>query len=86
MYNIFCRVNAAIGSNAAKYSSDIDEALRIKEAPQVSEVAVLKPEEVKMRKQLEGTIKVQETVCYYKLFSYICFITIFVCLGVYRSS
>lgn len=59
---LYCRVNATVFTNVAKFSSNIDDALKIKEAPQVSEVAVLKPEEVKMRKQLEGTITVKGPV------------------------
>lgn len=58
------RSNVVVSTQVTKYSSNIDDALKVNEAPQVSEVAVLKPDEIKMRKQLERTITIKGKVCY----------------------
>lgn len=42
--------------------------MKLKEAPQVSELAVLKPEDVKQKKLLEGYITVEGPVCSAQLF------------------
>ncbi|GLV43438.1 fused lobes [Carabus blaptoides fortunei] len=53
---------AALSTTVPRYKSKIDDALNLREAPQVSELAVLKPEELKQKKQLEGYITVEGPV------------------------
>jgi hypothetical protein len=51
---------------AVRRSDNVDEALKIKEAPQVNtKYAIMKPEEQAHQKQLEGYIKVDQSVSYF---------------------
>lgn len=64
----FQRANAALSTSYPQYKSKLEDMVKLKEAPQVSELAVLKPEEFKQRKQLEGYITVEGPVCSARLF------------------
>jgi hypothetical protein len=55
--------SASIAISAAKYTDNIEDALKVKEAPQVdSKFALLKPDEATHQKQLEGYITVDQPV------------------------
>lgn len=54
------RANVPAITSIANYASKKeDEVLSINEAPQISITAALKPEELQMRKNLEGTITIR---------------------------
>jgi hypothetical protein len=57
------RNGAAVHTSAVQHSENVDKAMEIKEAPQVeTKYALMRPEEVSHRKQLEGYITVDQPV------------------------
>lgn len=61
-YNLTFRSLASISTTSSRCTDDISKSRGQKEAPQISDLALLNPEEVEQRKRLQGYITVDATV------------------------